>query len=229
MKRIISLVVVAVLLLGILPVSAAGDAMKESNLKKLVNSVTLKSQRSGYLQVDVLPEEIFAPYAKSDGIVLGLSGAYPIGKCTLTAVGTGEFLGWYDEKATLLSREKQYIFLMENGKTLYRVFQGEYFRDVAGQWYEADTNAAHVLGLVEGVGEFRFYAKGTMSRAIALTVLYRIANPEEKAPVANYTDVDRNSRYAEAVDWGTYVDAVKGVGNGHFNPNGAVTREQLLP
>ena len=172
---------------------------------------------------------------KTDGTVLELTGLYPIGEIvTLRAPASdasGElaFLGWYDENGVLLSRDIEYSFLLESGKTLYCVNQGEYFRDVAGAWYEADANEAFARGLVEGMGNFCFRAEGTMSRAMALTVLYRMAAPEvEEIPTAEYVDVEQDTWYTEAVNWGTYFGVVKGVGEGRFDPNGAVTREQFI-
>ncbi len=189
------------------------------NEKRDAGFLSVHAPRHGQLQV-----------LKTDGTALELTGTYPVGETTtLTAPGEGEFLGWYDEEGKLLSQEKEYTFLMENGMTLYCVYQGEYFRDIAGAWYEEDANGAFALGLVEGVGDFRFHAAGTMSRAMALTVLYRLAAPEATdIPAAEYTDVQQDSWYAEAVNWGTYAGVVEGVGKGRFNPNGAVTREQFI-
>lgn len=188
-----------------------------------------EARDAGFLSVHA-PRHGQLNVLKTDGTALALTGAYPVGQSTtLTAPGEGEFLGWYDEEGKLLSQEKEYTFLMENGMTLYCVNQGEYFSDIAGQWYEEDANAAFALGLVEGVGAFRFNAKGTMSRAMALTVLYRMAAPEETdIPTASYTDVEQDTWYTDAVNWGTEMGIVNGVGNGRFNPNGAVTREQFV-
>ena len=172
---------------------------------------------------------------KTDGTVLELTGAYPVGEMitlkapVLDAPGMLDFWGWYDEDGTLLSSDLEYTFLMENGKTLYCVEGGEYFCDIAGLWYEDDANAALELGLVEGVGAFRFNGEGTMSRAMALTVLYRMAAPEETdIPTASYIDVEQDAWYTDAVNWGTYMGIVNGVGKDSFNPNGAVTREQFI-
>lgn len=172
---------------------------------------------------------------KTDGTVLELTGAYPVGEMitlkapVLDAPGMLDFWGWYDEDGTLLSSDLEYTFLMENGKTLYCVEGGEYFCDIAGLWYEDDANAALELGLVEGVGAFRFNGEGTMSRAMALTVLYRMAAPEETdIPTASYIDVEQDTWYTDAVNWGTYMGIVNGVGKDRFNPNGAVTREQFI-
>lgn len=66
MKRFFAMLIAVVLLLGLMPVSAAGDAMETEEIKTLLNSVELKPRRSGYPQVDAILEEIFAPYAQAD-------------------------------------------------------------------------------------------------------------------------------------------------------------------
>ncbi len=57
------------LCLTLLPVSsarAAGDAMSLESVKKLLNSVELHPQRTGYVEMDRLLEKLLAPYEKSD-------------------------------------------------------------------------------------------------------------------------------------------------------------------
>lgn len=193
-----------------------------------------EARDAGFLSVHA-PRKGQLNVLKTDGTVLELTGAYPVGEMitlkapVLDAPGMLDFWGWYDEEGTLLSSDLEYTFLMENGKTLYCVEGGEYFCDIAGLWYEDDANAALELGLVEGVGAFRFNGEGTMSRAMALTVLYRLAAPkDEEIPTASYVDVEQDTWYTDAVNWGTYAGVVEGVGEDRFDPNGAVTREQFI-
>lgn len=191
----------------------------EANETRDAGFLSVHAPRMGWLNV-----------LKIDGTELGLSNTYPIGEnVTLFAAGEDAFYGWYDRDGKLLTEERKYTFVMENGLTLYCIFEGEYFTDVADQWYEADANSAFELGLVEGVGAFRFNGNGTMSRAMALTMLYRLAAPNmEEIPTASYTDVEQDTWYTDAVNWGTYMGVVNGVGENRFNPNGAVTREQFV-
>ena len=44
----------------------------------------------------------------------------------------------------------------------------------------------------------------------------------------DFTDVNTDAWYAEAVSIATDKGIVSGVGNGEFNPNGAITREQAM-
>ncbi|MGM9554232.1 MAG: S-layer homology domain-containing protein [Faecousia sp.] len=68
-KRLLSFAVALCLLLGCLPLlsaSAAGDAMSAAAVRELLNSVELHPQRTGYLELDEMLEDIFTPYAGSD-------------------------------------------------------------------------------------------------------------------------------------------------------------------
>jgi len=68
-KRIISFLLSLLLCLTLLPVSsaqAAGDAMSLESVKKLLNSVELHPQRTGYVEMDRLLEKLLAPYAEKD-------------------------------------------------------------------------------------------------------------------------------------------------------------------
>lgn len=68
-KRLLGFVLALCLLLSCVPsfsVLAAGDAMSEDTVRALLNSVALHPQRTGYLELDEMLEDIFVPYADSD-------------------------------------------------------------------------------------------------------------------------------------------------------------------
>lgn len=166
--------------------------------------------------------------ATSSGVAEG-TGRYVLGQTvTVRATGSKALYGWYDVTGTLVSAEPEYSFVLTAPTTLRAVFADEYFADVTDQWYADDANAAFAHGLVTGTGAFRFDAQTTMSRAMALTVLYRMAKPETAAADAAYTDVPAGSWYEAAVNWGTELGIVQGVGNGRFAPDAPVTREQFI-
>ena len=66
-----------------------------------------------------------------------------------------------------------------------------------------------------------------MTRAMLVTVLYRL----EGSPVVivgdYFTDVPEDSWYAPAVTWARVTRVVDGIGNGLFAPDSYVTREQV--
>ena len=82
-------------------------------------------------------------------------------------------------------------------------------------------------GLMDGVSATQFAPDANMTRAMLVTILWRM----EGEPVVNYllpfTDVDGGAWYAEAVRWAASEGIVTGVSAIEFAPNAEITREQL--
>ncbi len=100
------------------------------------------------------------------------------------------------------------------------------FADIAGHWAESDILFAAEREIFRGVGGGSFDPNGTMTRAMFVTVLWRIAG-SPAAGSAAFDDVAADAWYADAVAWGASNDIIKGYGNGRFGPNDLVTREQM--
>ncbi len=181
-----------------------------------------------FLSVTAVRHASVEAVATASGSTEG-SGSYGLGETVrVTASGEKPFLGWYDTKGRCVSEEMEYSFVLRKPTVLRAVFAGEYFEDIEGQWYTEDVNAAFEQGLVNGLAPFRFEGQQTMSRAMALTVLYRYAQPETVAEAAGYSDVPAGIWYEAAVNWGTQEGIVRGIGDGLFAPDASVTREQFI-
>ncbi len=122
-----------------------------------------------------------------------------------------------------------------NGETLFLAPRStEYFfkpnpvsfTDTAGHWAADDILFAAEREIFRGTGGGKFEPNGTMTRAMFVTVLWRIAG-SPAAGSAAFDDVAADAWYADAVAWGAANDIVKGYGNGRFGPNDLVTREQM--
>ena len=66
-----------------------------------------------------------------------------------------------------------------------------------------------------------------MTRAMLVTVLWRMDGKPSAAGGSSFTDVPRGQWYTEAVAWAAENGVVNGVGGGKFEPDGNVTREQI--
>ena len=102
------------------------------------------------------------------------------------------------------------------------------FSDVdKGAWYYESVQQAVETGLMNGLGDGSFHPNGTTSRAMIVTMLWRM----EGSPIANYamsfTDVSSGAWYAEAVRWAASEQIAAGYADGTFKPDGAITREQF--
>ena len=94
------------------------------------------------------------------------------------------------------------------------------------EWYFDAVQYASQNGLMNGIGNGKFDPEGSMTRAMLVTVLWRYEG--EPAEGENtFTDVPNGTWYTDAVAWAAEKGIVGGVGNGNFDPNGSITREQM--
>ena len=104
------------------------------------------------------------------------------------------------------------------------------FIDVAD---DADNYAAiaymYETGLMIGTSteEYIFDGESTMTRAQIAMILYRLAGEPEAAYAGTFTDAPEGAWYTEAVEWAASKNIIKGMGNGTFAPDTAITVEQL--
>ena len=100
------------------------------------------------------------------------------------------------------------------------------FTDAPKYWAHEGVEFAVKRGLFGGMSETRFEPNTKMNRAMLVTVLYRFeGSPAAGTP--SFTDVKSTQWYAAPVAWAAENGIVGGVGNGKFDPNGVVTREQI--
>ncbi len=101
------------------------------------------------------------------------------------------------------------------------------FTDVQGHWALDAIQYVYKNGLMNGVGNQKFQPNGTVNRAMAVTILYRLEKEPAVTDGSVFSDVDCNAWYAEAVAWASANGIVKGIGGGKFAPTADITREQL--
>ena len=101
------------------------------------------------------------------------------------------------------------------------------FTDIReNDWYYKSVEYAHNNGLMNGVSESLFGPNSEVTRAMFVTVLYRIEN-QPKASASKFTDVDAGSYFEKAVAWGFENNIVNGVSDTEFAPHNRITREQM--
>lgn len=147
------------------------------------------------------------------------------------------FGGWFTDEQ--LTKEYDFSEKVTGGFTLYAKWtEGTKesgndnkltaFADVEqGSWYEEAVAYAAENHLFSGVSETEFAPNSSMTRAMLVTVLYRLENSDEKGRAHRYTDVSDGEWYADAVSWAAESGIVNGVSETEFAPNDSITREQL--
>ena len=102
------------------------------------------------------------------------------------------------------------------------------FADVSGSdWFYNDVRYVYGKGIMDGTGADRFSPNAPLTRAMIVTILYRMAGSPSVSGSSDFTDVAAGKWFAKAVAWAAANGIVNGYGSGLFGPNDPVTREQL--
>ncbi len=101
------------------------------------------------------------------------------------------------------------------------------FPDVSGDdWFAPAVKYVYENNLFKGTDK-GFEPETPMTRAMLVTVLYRMAGVNNEIAENPYTDVADNEWYADAVKWAAANQIVTGVSADMFAPDENITREQL--
>jgi len=117
------------------------------------------------------------------------------------------------------------VFVLTGSATVKVENQAVQFHDMEAHWAADSVAFTSARNLFQGTSEGVFAPELRMSRAMVVTVLYRLEQ-EPEAASAHFTDVTDTAWYADAVAWGAQTGVVQGDGE-RFDPDTPVTREQL--
>ncbi len=102
------------------------------------------------------------------------------------------------------------------------------FTDISeSDWYYEYVLATVGIGLVNGYSDGSFRPDNTLTRAEAVTLLYRLSGSPEVEGSASFTDIP-DAWYQDAIAWGVEAGVVKGITETTFAPSEPVTREQFV-
>ncbi len=103
------------------------------------------------------------------------------------------------------------------------------FTDVpkSGNWAHAGIDFVLKHGLFAGTSKTKFSPNSPMTRAMLVTVLWRLDGKPSPRYGNSFSDVKNGQWYTNAIRWASEKNIVSGVGGSKFNPNGNITREQM--
>ena len=102
------------------------------------------------------------------------------------------------------------------------------FTDVhESDWFYDDVVFAYENGLFAGTSDTTFSPNASMTRAMLVTVLYRLEGQPAVNGRSGFSDVQYNGYYEDAVTWAADNGIVNGTSTSTFSPNANVTREQM--
>ena len=102
------------------------------------------------------------------------------------------------------------------------------FRDVSRDaWYFDAVSFVNQKNWMRGDDEDTFSPDGALTRAMFVTILYRLENEPQVDKSTGFSDLEDQSYYEAAVHWATENQIVSGTDTTTFSPNEPITREQM--
>ena len=143
-----------------------------------------------------------------------------------------DFEGWYTDKG--LKTKYDFTEKVTKNFTLYAKWtekdNGEWknpFTDVKeNDWFYDSVKYAYENDLMKGISNTEFAPDSEVTRAMFVTVIYRMENEPQTEKCA-FTDVESGSYYENAVAWANENGIVSGISEECFAPNEPITREQM--
>lgn len=140
------------------------------------------------------------------------------------------FEGWYADKG--LTKKITSVKLDAN-TTVYAKWteapvSGLPFGDVkSADWFYNDVKYVYEKGMMSGTAADVFAPNATTTRAMIVTILYRLEGSPAVTGTGAFVDVPAGQWYTDAVNWAAANQIVKGTSATTFAPNDSITREQM--
>lgn len=140
------------------------------------------------------------------------------------------FEGWYADKG--LTKKITSVKLDAN-TTVYAKWteapvSGLPFGDVkSADWFYNDVKYVYEKGMMAGTAADVFAPNATTTRAMIVTILYRLEGSPAVTGTSAFVDVPAGQWYTDAVNWAAANQIVKGTSATTFAPNDSITREQM--
>lgn len=102
------------------------------------------------------------------------------------------------------------------------------FTDVKeSDWFYETVKYVNENGIINGMTEDTFAPATQLTRAMLVTILYRVEGSPEVESDSKFSDVKNSDWYGAPVIWAAENGIVNGVSETEFAPNNAITREQI--
>ncbi len=98
---------------------------------------------------------------------------------------------------------------------------------IPGQWYYSELRKAIENELFSGVSENKFDPNGSMTRAMAVQVLYNLEGRPSAGTAIPFEDIAEDAWYLDAVSWVRSMGMVTGISETEFCPDRAMTRQEF--
>lgn len=138
-----------------------------------------------------------------------------------------------EDKQTVIRQtylwEDSLVFPLDRDANILLVDKSRTFADVqeAGHWAADAVEFTVAREIFQGVDDTHFAPDGTLTRAMVVTVLWRLIGAPQVDHAMTFEDVSPGTYYLDAVGWAFAQKLVSGYDAKTFAPNDTITREQL--
>lgn len=190
----------------------AADISPEQYVNELLGKI-LKVGKNGTVE----PKLTFQHIGKSVTFTFKPDTGYKVKDVKVNGKSVGAVKTYTIDKLTVSTRiEVEFT----NGKLP--------FTDVhETDWFYDDVLFVYDAGLFAGTSDTTFSPNAAMTRAMLVTVLYRLEGQPAVNGRSGFSDVQYNGYYEDAVTWAADNGIVNGTSTSTFSPNVNVTREQM--
>lgn len=205
-------------------------------------AVTTASGKKGYVcslfmeRLDTPSGGVEAPVVSSDGFSVSLTASDPEAYIYYTTDGTEptEDSTPYVGPVYMTGYTFKAIAVKNGAKspvtTATVLSNGTIFTDFTYQdWFAGNVEQAVGLGLLKGIGDNKFDPGSEVRRGQFVVVLANIAGVDLDGFSGDtpFADVSPDAYYAKAVQWASQRGIANGSGNGLFDPESTISRQEM--
>ena len=106
--------------------------------------------------------------------------------------------------------------------------ESEYPAVTSDHWAYEAVKYGNSKGILAGVPQEGFDWDSSITRAQFVLALYNVLGQPAYSAPCDFTDISPDDYYYNALSWGQELGIAGGMGDGTFNPNGTLTREQAF-
>ena len=137
---------------------------------------------------------------------------------------TAGYVSAVNELRNFISRRDEYLNTLDWANLPSALM----FADISAyDWFVPAVSYAVDKGLLAGTGDGLFSPEATMTRAMTVTVLHRLAGEPDAADSFAFDDVPSDQWYFKAVAWAAEAGIVSGYSGGLFRPDDEITRQEM--
>ena len=103
------------------------------------------------------------------------------------------------------------------------------FADVhaTNHWAKENIDYVFANGLMNGTDDIHFSPDMPLTRAMLVTILYRLEGKPRVSGITSYADLEEGQYYLDAVCWAQINSIANGISDTQFAPNNNISREQI--